>query len=244
MSHQVIHRPDVRVVSEFFENTVEPLLPDFHASLNETSGFFCSVQAGPRSGEYRGGIQLNRQTWDSAKGVTCVECDGVDDYVWWDHNYTLDFILDTAFTFSCLVKQSSTALGGGTLFKKKNGTGTGYVFFFSASGLASVQVTDLLLNQATNSHTSAGDLRDDTWHHLVARYDPVLRTLDLFVDGVKDEMTGVIMVSLENNEDFTVGEQHNVAQFNWYEGLIDELSCWRRPLLDLEVATLFAGTGL
>lgn len=239
----ILRRPAVQPGSAYYFDVVRPLSPDFHASLNDEAGTNITTQVGPAAGTYNGGVSLKQPTWNSNKGLWAVGLDGVDDYLLWSDHATFDFALGESFTLACLINVASTSGGGDTLYDKKNGTAAGYVIFLSSTGLFAAQIGDSVGN-STNTHAAGGDLRDDTWHHVVARYDNDADTLDLFVDGVKDSLTSVTRLSLENAEDFSFGRAHNAAGFNDFEGSVDELSMWRSALSDANISTLYSGTGL
>jgi len=90
--------------------------------------------------------------------------------------------------------------------------------------------------------TSDNTISDNKWHHIVAWYDG--ETIMMFIDGVRQQAQRKINTGIPQNKyNIGIGNEHpgynDVVEFLAFNGLIDELRVYNRPLSDKEIAALY-----
>jgi hypothetical protein len=92
---------------------------------------------------------------------------------------------------------------------------------------------------------SDGSVVDGQWHHIVAIYDG--SEMRMFVDGRKQKAVSKWTGEITSNKyDMAVGNSkipYEPAEFLAFDGLIDELRIYNRPLSDKEIQLLFVSQG-
>jgi hypothetical protein len=93
--------------------------------------------------------------------------------------------------------------------------------------------------------TSDGSVIDGQWHHIVAIYDG--SEMRMFVDGRKQKAVSKWTGEITSNKyDMAVGNSkipYEPWEFLAFDGLIDELRIYNRPLSDKEIQLLFVSQG-
>ena len=163
-----------------------------------------------------------------------VDFDGVDDYVTFRNNYTLD----TSFSLELWVKPNALS-GIRTLFSKKLPTSNteGYEFvienaipkfkWYSASGNGTVD--------------SQYPITTNRWYHLAVTFDG--SNYLLYVDGIEvGTTTGTINApdSTNSSVECLLGARDNANGFtnnatNFFEGWMDELRVWNQVLTAAQI---------
>lgn len=134
-----------------------------------------------------------------------------------------------------------------SIWIKSAGLGAGMTF----GGL--VQITNtirVLINSSgtilykTYLHSAYGDLVstghstlfDNTWHHVVCTYNN-LGAKKIYIDGI-NRGTGTGLASWVSTTSVLIGNDSNSSTY-YYNGLIDEVMIWSRPITQDEVTTLY-----
>ena len=105
-----------------------------------------------------------------------------------------------------------------------------------------------------NTLTSSNHVNDNSWHHVVVTRDQTTGQKRIFIDGVEDLAspgTGVPGL-LNDPKSLTIGTRVDAGNsdvthatiYSAYDGLIDDLQIYTRPLNGSEVAFLYAHPGL
>jgi hypothetical protein len=89
---------------------------------------------------------------------------------------------------------------------------------------------------------SDNPISDNKWHHVVARHDGEMMTV--FIDGIKQKAQHKMNKGIPlNNYNIGIGNEHpgynDVVEFLAFNGLIDELRVYNRPLSEKEIAALY-----
>lgn len=101
-------------------------------------------------------------------------------------------------------------------------------------------------NGNENRASSPTNLRDGAWRHFVAQNDG--KTTQLFVDGELVESRAQEIEPLESlskiaGRPITIGSASHAAE-SWFNGFVDEIALWDRPLTEEEILHLYkAGAG-
>lgn len=79
---------------------------------------------------------------------------------------------------------------------------------------------------------------DNTWYHVASVFDSSDRSIRLYVDGVERASTtasaGFDMIAINNSYDLRIG--NNAVNNGWFNGTIDEVKIFSRPLSKDEIA--------
>ncbi len=105
-----------------------------------------------------------------------------------------------------------------------------------------------------NTLTSSNHVDDGSWHHVVVTRDQTTGQKRMFIDGVEDLAspgTGVTGL-LNDPKSLTIGTRVDAGDsdvghatiYSGYDGLIDDLQIYTRPLNGAEVAFLYTHPGL
>jgi hypothetical protein len=82
---------------------------------------------------------------------------------------------------------------------------------------------------------------DVKWHHVVARYDG--ETMTMYIDGLKQRSQHKMSTGIPlNNYNIGIGNsypEYNATDVMAFNGFIDELRVYNRPLSDKEIAALY-----
>jgi hypothetical protein len=85
---------------------------------------------------------------------------------------------------------------------------------------------------------SATTLSDNTWYHVVIRYNSSTQTMSLFINGNKEDTGSVGVLTASSSPYLNIGAENSS---NYFNGLIDEFAVWYRALSDSEVSNLYNG---
>lgn len=83
------------------------------------------------------------------------------------------------------------------------------------------------------------DMRDKTWHHIVATSDS--KSVKLYLDGKIVNPPGLLPPAFQfhfkgvNDEDLRIGCAKNKPQYAFKNGSIDEVAIWSRVLSEDEI---------
>jgi hypothetical protein len=92
------------------------------------------------------------------------------------------------------------------------------------------------------SASDATTLSNDTWYHIVVRYDKDASELSLFLNGVENTSGSIGVLNASSSPVLYIGTESWGYQSN---GVLDEFGVWGRALSDTEVADLYnSGSGL
>jgi len=179
------------------------------------------------------GITVDGVTKTTADNKLCTGAsfDGVDDYIEVAHDDKLNF--DNGFTVALWVYMTDDR---GTLISKMDGTGTGddgWDLEIYNSGYIDFD------HNGWSRFIRSSSLSTDTWHHVVAVYDPsASNELILYINGIKDS-EGNQDTSLRNatTTPLTLGWG---AWDNHYQGELDEAKVWNRALSATEITTMYS----
>jgi hypothetical protein len=83
---------------------------------------------------------------------------------------------------------------------------------------------------------SSDVLNDGQWHFLVGNYDGV--TQNLYIDG-RLKSSQAKTYSTTNDSTIMIGKQHEGVAANWFNGKIDDVCIYNRPLTELEITALY-----
>jgi len=94
---------------------------------------------------------------------------------------------------------------------------------------------------------TAGKITAGTWFHVAATFDYAAKIIRLYVDGVLDATSGVLVwgaspTSATNSLAFNIGSQHGGGSEFW-NGTIDDVRVYSRLLSANEIATIHAARG-
>ena len=84
---------------------------------------------------------------------------------------------------------------------------------------------------------STRNVNDGQWHHVVGTYDGTY--LSLFVDGTLDVAQPNTGLILQNNQPVEIGQNAVASGGNIFNGLIDEVSLYSRPLSPSEIKAIY-----
>ena len=191
--------------------------------------------------------QLEGTTWESEQNCisgSCLEFDGVDDYVKVTDNPKLDFAASDNFTISMWFTQPYSTTGNKALISKYESVGSdgGYQIKIDTNGKVVVEISDDNTTFPKDSVTSSVSYRDSKWHHVAAVKNGTTSLL-LYVDGVLEGTDSTIATagSLANNDLLYVGDANDGTTTNWL-GHIDETKIYRYARSAQEIENELYGT--
>ena len=91
-------------------------------------------------------------------------------------------------------------------------------------------------------------IEENTWHHIVGTYDGAFMKIyldgEIFLDGGSFGLNPLKLVDDTNDEDLRIGCVKDRRQYAFDNGLIDEVTLWRRALTQTEIKTIMNGNFL
>lgn len=212
--------------------------PIAHWKFDEGAGTIAYDSAGDNDGIVYGA------QWTTGQINGALEFDGVDDYVEVDSPEGLNFGSSTDFTFAAWIKAREIQPKDPMIFGRRNpDPHNGYLFFINSyyDGKLAVQLND---GTWTNYLATSGDLRDDTWHHVVATGDRS-GYLTFYVDA---SQKGQHDISTKGNIDSTrnvfIGWEEQNPAVTYFNGTIDDVRMYNRALSAEEIEEIYEeGTG-
>lgn len=202
----------------------------FVSSADITTGLFGHWSfddgtASDQSGNGRNGTMYGGFSATTGKIGQALSFDGVKSYA---DIGSLD--LTTDFTISAWIKTNGSA-GNQSIMSKNYET---YQFF--------VTPTNSISFQGNNSNlvtTSANAIILNNWHHVVVTYGSATGAR-IYVDGflVKEKPTATNPLGV-NNVVTKIGAMNRIAQ-NFFNGLIDDVRIYNRPLSSADIQELYS----
>lgn len=160
--------------------------------------------------------------------------DGVNDYVTINNSATLN---SSGFSVEAWIRTTQSGLA--RIVTKPAGGSQRYSLHLDPAGTGRPMFRfDAQYHMGAQVVTGGRAVDDGHWHHVVGAYDPVEGVLKIYVDGriVGTKQTaGIPVVS---------GEAVQIGRFNgahgqFFQGSIDEVRIWNRPLSSLEVQSSY-----
>ena len=115
------------------------------------------------------------------------------------------------------------------------------------AGVLGIYVRDGGGDNDSYTLTDATDWADDSWHHVVFRFDIVAQELEIWVDGNDETNSQTVNGTISNLS--TAGATYfgydYVNSRQGFIGTIDEIAFWKRAISDAEITELYnSGDGL
>ncbi len=159
--------------------------------------------------------------------------DGYNDYVALGSNSSLGSGLEDAFTFSAWIKTSDFDI-------EKILSNEGYYSSYYLGGDNEKLKLSVRVGYSSYvSITGTTDLDDNSWHHVVAKFDG--DDLYLYVDGVMENSQDIGWYGpFFENEYVHIGARKRYSStYEEFDGLIDEVGIWNRALTSEEITELY-----
>lgn len=213
-------------------------------NLDETSG----TVAGDSSGYGRTGTRTNGPTTSTSTAaplqftnLASLSFDGTNDYV--TMGDVLDMGTPQSFTLSAWVNHNTVTPGQTEVITAKSTGTVGYSF-----GLMTADFLTCTLGDGVNTVTATAGtaMTLGTWHHVAAVVDRGNQLLKLYLDGVAVGSAGTVLVTDMNNaQPFRIGipsiYSGTASTDNAWDGFIDDVRVYARPLTLTEISLLAAG---
>ena len=185
---------------------------------------------GDHPGEAMGGADLVYADGKFGQGV---DLDGVDQFIQisGDEN-VFDFQGGTGFSISIWFRVDAFTKSWQALVAK----GEGNRWRVHRRG-----EENILTGNGGNADVPAGptNVNDGEIHHLVLVSDPIGGTVKLWIDG-QVEAENVNPNVEDGANPMMIGENPDARGRTW-DGLVDDVAAWQRPLTDVEIASLWNG---
>ncbi|RIK02906.1 MAG: hypothetical protein DCC43_01590 [Candidatus Brocadia sp.] len=216
-----------------------------HYSFEEGSG----VSAGDSSGNGNDGIVYGA-TWTTGKIGNALSFDNIDDYVsiptqnsdeisfcaWFYKNENDTVNADTLF--DGLRNHSDLQLKEGFNFVFFNSSPNVLRFMVETQNAAGVKMQRAAQYNFVNSVGS--------WHHVVGTYNKTTGDQKLFVNGqlvhTVSHQAGNTIVPLTYFPDTKIGQSASLTRNAYFNGIIDEVCIFNRPLTGDEVMVIYSGS--
>ncbi|GAA0799749.1 LamG domain-containing protein [Spirilliplanes yamanashiensis] len=204
--------------------------PVLRWDVNEGTG----TNLGDRSGNNNNGTMANGATWAAGRDSNAVSFDGVDDQV---TTVAAPVRTDTGFSVSLWAYPASTSAT--RIAASQNGT-YGYAYALGIAGgkwVFSMSAGDSS-SPTVISATSAATPVVSTWTHLTAVYDDTEDRIRLYVNGVLDG-GNTVTTDWHAAGPMVLGWARAAgASTHRFQGRVDEVYAFRRPLNDIEAGAL------
>jgi PKD repeat protein len=178
------------------------------------------------------GLAMGNATIEAGMLNNCCRFDGSGDYIQIpsDKIFNLrSFTLETWF-------RTALPAASASIFMIGNNSGHDMIMvnIYSSTQIRAV------LDNTTSAFTGTVPLNDDQWHHLALTYDRDTSTLNCYVDSLQYGSSITITKDLEFGDSFAlIGadfDGYNTGLGNYFNGRIDEVRIWNRPLSASEIA--------
>ncbi|RKX31994.1 MAG: hypothetical protein DRP71_12640, partial [Verrucomicrobia bacterium] len=166
----------------------------------------------------------------------CQDFNGTSDFITVDDDPLLDWAVDTSFTIELWFNATNVSSRNKVMIGRDENSGTHWWLGLNQStGYANWNLLDSSRTGA--AVTGSTSLNDGGWHHLVAVRDESLNQNRLYVDG------GLVGTATHDyGADFgastTLGIGYMAYNLNpdyYYDGLLDEIALYDRPLTEGEI---------
>lgn len=148
------------------------------------------------------------------------------------------------FTISFWMKPFSWSdqYSSGIISKKKTDDAMGYVIY--ADGTYPTKI-NLRLRGALGGEAmlkSASDVEEDVWQHWTVTHDPKTKTIAWYKNGKLDiKYSNIVIGDTTNDTPLQLGHSHTWNGF--YDGILDEVRIYNRPLSSAEIKSSFISAG-
>ena len=215
--------------------------------LDETGGTTAYEGINGFNGTMQGSMDASN---DSVAGLlnNAMDFDGSDDYLRVTH--TPDLANFTGLTLSAWINpQGPVSASWEHIISKDNGTGANYGIIWAGTtsvgeGCMSVGVIEFRIQDTgfTSHHLcSSSVISENTgWHHVTATWDG--STARMYINGDYETSKAVAITHGDSGDDLGIGANVDDPTGRAFEGYIDDVRIYDRPLSDLEVQELYNRT--
>ena len=172
---------------------------------------------------------LNGASWNpTGRFGAALAFDGVNDIVTIPDAASLD--LTTGMTMEAWVRPSTLGNGYRTVLMKERPNASSYALYANGSGNSRVPIAEIYTTSYRDT-LGTSQLPLDTWTHLAATYNGTV--LALYVNGVQASQLLVTGAITTSTSPFRIGG--NTIWNEWFQGDIDEVRVYSRPLTATEI---------
>jgi len=188
-----------------------------------------------RSGKNNHGAFVNGPTWVDGRYGKAIRLDGLDDYVLIGSSDSIEF--SKSITVSSWVKVNSATGDHQVIVSHwKPPEWIGFVLEFAPDGVTSQFAVEITTGTRVYAY-SAIPVTVGSWVHLTGVFDGT--SVKIYVNGtLAGESTLNGSVDLKG-EPILVGANLSPGDWNWFNGIIDEVKVYNRVLSAAEVATIY-----
>lgn len=148
--------------------------------------------------------------------------------------------------FTIMVWVNAESFGADrNIYSKQAGSGIEYDLYYQSSNQRFIfrVSTSGFASYGTVEANNLGTPSTGTWYMIICWHDSVANTINIQVNNGTANSTSYSGGSYNSTNDFTVGSNHSPGQY--WDGLIDELTIWKRVVTADEKTSLYnGGTGL
>jgi hypothetical protein len=182
--------------------------------------------------------------YDVARRYLALTFNGSNEYI--TMGDVLAYERTDAFSISCWVKTTASAIGHLVGRHSSTTAATGYALLVDASGKPYIDIISSFTgNNYIQVGTSAASVNDGVWHNIIVTYDgsSVAANVKFYVDGslvtsttYKDTLSASIVAS----SPFTIGRRATSASSLYsYLGELDQVAMYGKELSGSEVSTIY-----
>ena len=169
-----------------------------------------------------------------------------DDFTFSDATTATNGDEDSAFSISAWIKADNLTNGSPILSKYDQGsTLREWAFVVQADGHLHFETYDEDEDKSNSATTAAGTVTTATWYHLVVTYDGTDSSagVKFYKDGesvtVSSTSDAAGYTAMQNTaQPVWIGKWNNGSN-NYHDGLLDEISVWKKELTQAEVTELY-----
>ena len=181
------------------------------------------------------GIVHGRNSYSTGINGQAISLDGVSDYVELDENMSTDY-----FGISAWFKSNSYKTGIDNYMYLTRLRLYGYGILVNYPDVGSIEFRSYSSASAYHSYSVDGNYNDNKWHHVVMNYGEE-SGFKVYIDGnmiYQDDKIDNQPVYYESGGGYSIGKDGN-HDSDFFQGEIDELRIYNRPLLKSEVEQLY-----
>jgi hypothetical protein len=192
---------------------------------------------------------LNNGTLQNSIGFATGEAgrgfslDGVDDYVSAPGSATLDVGAGAGFTIETWVSPSVAANGQPLVEWNNGGGGIGPHLWISVTsqGGVSGNIYGNIIDTSNNSHIiqSPAVMTSGIFQHVALTYDKNTGVAKLYRNGVEVQSTNLGVFTPQTTSGYGLYLGHRPGPGNYFQGLIDETSIYKRVLSPGEISSIY-----